>query len=123
MNHPRSIAVVDLGASSGRVAMATWDGVRGRLDEVHRFGNAPVSRDGHLFWDVDRLWDEISCGVRAAAQRAGGPLASIGVEGWGVDYALLDEAGERVPPRYRYRDARTPRALRRPQSLVRRARA
>ncbi|HZW53273.1 MAG TPA: rhamnulokinase family protein [Candidatus Elarobacter sp.] len=122
MNHPRSIAVVDLGASSGRVAMATWDGVRGRLDEVHRFGNAPVSRDGHLFWDVDRLWDEISCGVRAAAQRAGGPLASIGVDGWAVDYALLDESGDRVAPVYCYRDARNPPAMRLAHSLVPRER-
>lgn len=102
-----SIAAIDLGASSGRVALAGWDGARLDVREVRRF-DTPRRTDpatGYQCWDVDEMEQQIRGGLAAAAALA--PLGSIGVDGWGVDYALLDADGERVGPAVCYRDDRT----------------
>jgi rhamnulokinase len=109
----RAVLAIDLGASSGRVVLARWDGTAGTLDEVHRFPNAPVERDGNLFWDIDAIWTQIARGLQAAAARVQGAIDSVGVDGWAVDYALLDAAGERIAPVFCYRDARNAPAMRR----------
>jgi rhamnulokinase len=100
------ILAVDLGASSGRVIHGAWDGRRFALAEVHRFTNAPVLVSGALRWDVLRLWSEITSGIErfAASQQ---PLMSIGVDTWGVDYALLDAHGQLLSNPFCYRDTRT----------------
>ena len=73
-------------------------------EEVHRFANEPVEYGGSLHWDVPRLWFE----VRNALSRLGEvELAGIGVDAWGVDYALLGERGELLQNPYHYRDRRT----------------
>jgi rhamnulokinase len=104
MKGARNIVAVDLGAESGRVILCRWTGEEGTLEEVHRFPNGPHQENGHLVWDVERLWQEILRGLRAAAEKA--QIASIGVDGWGVDYMLLDQNGNRVGHAYCYRDAR-----------------
>ena len=76
----------------------------------HRFPNGPVTVLGHLHWDVLGLWREIKTGLRRYAEvddTADVPLAGIGVDTWGVDFALLDEAGSLLGQPYHYRDART----------------
>jgi rhamnulokinase len=118
----RRVVAIDLGASSGRVALARWDGERGVLEEVHRFENAPVERDGHLHWDVERLWLEIERGLRMAADRADGAIDSVGIDGWAVDYALLDGAGGVTAPVFCYRDRRNGPAMRRALAGLRRER-
>lgn len=107
----KSYLAVDLGASSGRV-MAGWlDGDRRIvLEEVRRFENMPVERDGVLCWDMDGLLSEIAEGLKEgfiAARDAGRPVASIGVDSWAVDFGLVDESGELTGPVVHYRDART----------------
>src|SRR5579864_9129661 len=73
-------------------------------EEIHRFPNEPVVYGGSLHWDAPRLWLE----VRKALARLGeGELAGIGVDAWGVDYALLGENGELLQNPYHYRDRRT----------------
>src|SRR6202030_3394598 len=73
-------------------------------DEVDRFPNEPVEYGGSLHWDAPRLWFE----VRKALARLGEvELAGIGVDAWGVDYALLGERGELLENPYHYRDRRT----------------
>ena len=47
-------------------------------------------------WDLERLWQEILKGLRLASPKAGGRIASVGVDGWGVDYVLLDRTGNRI---------------------------
>jgi rhamnulokinase len=100
-----SFAAVDLGASSGRVMLADVapDGVS--LREVHRFANRPVPVGGALQWDVLSLWAGIVDGLRIAGRA--GPLAGIGVDSWGVDYALLDADGQLLGNPVHYRDRRT----------------
>jgi rhamnulokinase len=98
---------LDLGAESGRAIVATLDGDQLTLNEVHRFGNGPVRLpQGGLHWDVLRLWSEIKAGIAAAIQNGAKP-AGIGLDTWGVDFALLDKNGALLGNPFHYRDART----------------
>jgi rhamnulokinase len=97
----------DLGASNGRVLLAAWDGDRFALDVIHRFPNGPVSVLGRDYWDVLRLWTEIKAGLAQYGAEAAGPPAGIGIDTWGVDYGLLDRAGNLLGNPVHYRDART----------------
>lgn len=101
-----TVAAVDLGASSGRVVVGrfTADGVA--MQEVHRFPNIPVRAGSTLRWDVLSLFNGIIEGLRAAKQRFGG-LDGVGVDGWGVDYGLLDADGELLGNPICYREPRT----------------
>jgi rhamnulokinase len=96
----------DLGAESGRAVLGGLQG--GVLDvrEIHRFVNEPVRQNGSLHWDVLRLWLEIKRGLDAVAV-TGQPIASIGVDAWGCDYALVGERGALLQNPYHYRDKRT----------------
>src|SRR5262245_55872359 len=103
-------AAIDLGAGSGRAFLGrvTTHGLA--LDEVHRFTYAPRFSDGHLRWDVARLFEGLRTGLAATRQAAadlGGRVRSVGVDAWGVDYGLIDAAGELVEEPIAYRDART----------------
>jgi rhamnulokinase len=101
-----TVAAVDLGASSGRVVVGQVGPATLRLSEVHRFANDPVTRADGLHWDAAMLRREVVAGVRHAV-RAAPDLVSVGVDGWGVDYGLLDERGFLVDEPFHYRDART----------------
>jgi rhamnulokinase len=98
------MAAVDLGAQSGRVAVGRLDGGRLELEEVHRFPNEPVNVRGRLQWDVLALYRELLEGLRLAART--GELDSVGVDSWGVDFGLVDAAGQLVANPVHYRDAR-----------------
>jgi rhamnulokinase len=94
----------DFGAESGRAVLAHLQSGILTMEEVHRFANEPVEYGGSLHWDMARLWFE----VRNALARLGAmELAGIGVDAWGVDYALLGERGELLQNPYHYRDRRT----------------
>jgi rhamnulokinase len=100
---------VDLGASSGRVILGAWDGEHLRLQELHRFANGPVEKDGALRWDFEGLLQEVKKGLALGVQKArehGGEAASVGVDSWGVDYGLLDAEGRLLEAPYHYRDQR-----------------
>lgn len=102
----RNIAAVDLGAESGRVILARFDGQNLELEEVHRFPNQPVMVRGHRFWNIASLWNEVLAGLRRARQLAG-TLDSVGVDTWGVDYGLVDAHGFLLGLPFQYRDQRT----------------
>lgn len=105
-------AAVDLGAESGRVMLCRWDGRKGEVEEVHRFPNQVRQQEGSLFWDLDSLWKEILEGLRKVSEAAGG-FDSVGIDGWAVDYVLLDRSGAALGPAYCYRDPRNhPQMLR-----------
>jgi rhamnulokinase len=108
-------AAIDLGATSGRVIFSAWSKNRLRLDEVHRFSNTFRSLGAHDYWDVAGLWAEVRTGLlkAVAALPRGARLASVGVDTWGVDYALVNDAGRLVFPVHAYRDARTQPGLQR----------
>src|SRR5262245_30288560 len=106
MADTRAVAAVDFGATSIRVCRVELGDGAPRLQVVHRVEHAPRRDvDGHLRWDWSYLVAETERGLALAA--AGGALASIGVDTWGVDYGLLDGRGEMIEPPYSYRDERT----------------
>jgi rhamnulokinase len=102
-----NFAAVDLGAESGRVMLVRFDGNRLALEEAHRFPNVPVQVAGTLHWDILRIWSEIKLGLGLCGRLAGGPLASIGVATWAVDFGLLGSDGALLGNPVHYRDART----------------
>jgi rhamnulokinase len=97
---------IDLGASSGRAVLGSFDGGRLTLRELHRFPNGPVELPTGLHWDVPRLFDEVKRSLSYAA-RADAQIAGIGIDTWGVDYGLLSASGALLSPPYHYRDQRT----------------
>ena len=100
-----AVAAVDLGASGGRVMAGQVSDSGISLDEVHRFPNVPVTAGGTLYWDILRLYADVQQGLQAAAHEF--PLASAGIDSWGVDYGLIDSAGALLGNPVHYRDART----------------
>ena len=101
-----SYMAIDLGAESGRAMLATLQGDKLTLNEVHRFGNGPVRLPDGLHWDVLHLWGEIKAEI-AAAVKSGARLDGIGLDTWGVDFALLDKTGALLGNPFHYRDSRT----------------
>ncbi len=101
-----TIAAIDLGAESGRVIVATFADGKVELDLINRFTHMPLTADGGLRWDIAALQRHIIDGLTQARIRHG-DIAAIGVDTWGVDYALIDAAGELVEAPYCYRDKRT----------------
>ena len=94
----------DFGAESGRAVLGHVHSGVITTEEVHRFANEPVEYGGSLHWDVARLWLEVR---KAFSRLEEVELAGVGVDTWGVDYALLGERGELLQNPYHYRDART----------------
>jgi rhamnulokinase len=94
----------DLGAESGRAIAARFDAGLLEIQEIHRFPNEPVRQHGALQWDVLRLWHEM---LRSFERLPTTSLASLGVDTWGCDYALLGEQGTLLQNPYHYRDSRT----------------
>ncbi len=108
-------AAVDFGATSGRVILGSWSKNKLTLNEVHRFPNTFRTLASHDYWDLGTLWHEAQTGLRkaVAALPRGAKLASVGVDVWGVDFALVNDAGRLVFPVHAYRDARSQPGLKR----------
>jgi rhamnulokinase len=107
MNSTSNFLAADLGASSGRVFVGCWNGSSFELRELHRFVNGPVNILGSLHWDILRLWTDLKEGFCGYAREFQASPAGIGIDAWGVDFAMLDAAGHLVGNPYHYRDART----------------
>ncbi len=101
----KNYLAVDIGASSGRAIIGNVKDGKIVLEEVFRFENSQVRLNGHDCWDIDRLVESVKAGIDAAIAK--GPVESIGIDTWGVDFVLLDEKGERCSDAVAYRDERT----------------
>ena len=97
-----AFAAVDLGASSGRVMVGRVEPGSLSLTPVHRFANQPLRAGGTLHWNIMTLFQGVLDGLRAA-----GPVRSIGIDSWAVDYGLIDAAGQLLGNPVHYRDSRT----------------
>nr|WP_196061741.1 MULTISPECIES: rhamnulokinase [unclassified Serratia (in: enterobacteria)] len=104
----RNTVAIDLGASSGRVMLASYQPQQQQLQlrEVSRFTNRLQHRAGQDCWDLDALEGNIRQAL-LQLDAEGIHLDSIGIDTWGVDFVLLDAQGERVGQAVSYRDART----------------
>lgn len=106
MSSAKFIAL-DLGAESGRAMLASFDGERLTLQEGHRFPNVPVRTLERLHWDALRLFDDIKRGIANLAHAHKDEIAGIGLDTWGVDFALLGRDDELLGNPIHYRDGQT----------------
>jgi rhamnulokinase len=102
---------IDLGAESGRAIACHFDAERISIQELARFANTPRRVAGTLRWDAASLIANVEHAVRAALLAYPGTLSSIAVDTWGVDYGLVDAAGQLLEDPVHYRDERTHGAL------------
>ncbi len=96
----------DLGAESGRAMLGTISPEGLVLEELHRFQNTPVRLPTGLYWDTLRLFHEIQQGLAVAGRERRLALAGVGIDTWGVDFALLGRDGALADNPRHYRDAR-----------------
>ena len=98
------VLAFDFGASSGRAIIGTFENGKISLEEIHRFDNGPVLMNGGFYWDLPKLFHEVKQGL-IKAEKYG--YESIGIDTWGVDYALITLDGLLLGNPYNYRDERT----------------
>ncbi|MEG0126760.1 MAG: FGGY family carbohydrate kinase, partial [Clostridia bacterium] len=97
---------IDLGASGGRHMLGSVQEGKLVLEEVYRFSNGMIEKNGHLCWNTEELFVHILAGMKACAALGKLP-SSVGVDTWGVDFVLLDKQGKRIGDCVAYRDQRT----------------
>ena len=97
---------VDLGATSGRTIVGTLSDDGLTLREITRFQNPIITLRGHCYWDIYALYREIIEGLTAVAHE-GIAIRSIGIDTWGVDFALIGADGDLLRNPYSYRDPHT----------------
>ena len=97
---------VDIGASGGRHILGSVVNGKVVTEEIYRFPNGAVKKDGRLIWESDRLFREIKEGMKKCAAIGKVPV-SMGIDCFGVDFALLDKEGNLIGDTVSYRDART----------------
>lgn len=98
---------IDLGASSGRGIVGSYDGDKLTLEENHRFPSDPLTVAGTFSWDILRIFYEIKQSLGKCALSSDRDIATIGIDTWGVDYGLLDKHGKLLKNPAHYRDTRT----------------
>ena len=108
---------IDIGASSGRHILSHIEDGKLKLEEVYRFENGMDEKDGHLVWDYRKLFKNIVDGLKEC-KKIGKIPVSVGIDTWGVDYALLDENDEVIGDVYAYRDSRTEEPIKKVHSIV-----
>lgn len=102
----KNFFAVDLGATSGRTILATYDGVRVEMKEITRFANPMIPLGGHLYWDIAGLYNEVLRGLREIADK-GIKIDSIGIDTWGCDFAFFGSDGQLLGMPHCYRDQHT----------------
>jgi len=107
MLQARNYLAIDLGAESGRTIVGSLSGGKLTLSETHRFVNGPVRINDGVHWDVLRLWSDIKIGISISSTKFNNNLESLGLDTWGVDFALLDKKKSLLSNPFHYRDART----------------
>jgi rhamnulokinase len=107
MNRKKRFLAFDLGASSGRGIIGTLESGKLRIEELHRFSNGPTTILGRMYWDVLRLFGEMTDALCLYVRQYGKELSGIGFDTWGVDFGLLAKDGTLLGNPYHYRDSRT----------------
>ncbi|MCR5276216.1 MAG: rhamnulokinase [Bacteroidales bacterium] len=106
----KNYLAVDLGATSGRTIVATYDGSKVEMRELTRFKNPMIPLGGHLFWDLPALYNEIVGALKKVADEQI-PIESVGIDTWGCDFAFFGADGQLLGLPYCYRDPHTEGAI------------
>lgn len=116
MSGSGTVAAVDLGATSGRVILGDVGPNELRMQQLARFPNTPVTTPDGLHWNIGELYRSALGGLTTAFRREP-KLASIGIDSWAVDYALLHE-GRMLAEPFHYRDSRTAAGVKATHAIV-----
>ncbi len=107
---------IDIGSTSGRHMVGWLEDGEIRQDEVYRFANGTINEDGHMMWDLNRLFNEVLNGIRTAFSKYP-RIESLSVDTWGADYVLMKDDQE-ILPSYCYRDDRTVLAMEKVHEII-----
>lgn len=94
---------VDIGASSGRHILCHIENQRLVLEEIYRFSNNVISRNGHYCWNIEYLCESVLNGIKKCVKLNKIPR-TMGIDTWAVDYVLLDKDNHQLTDAYSYRD-------------------
>ena len=108
---------IDIGASSGRHILSSVQSGKLVLEEVYRFENGMTQKDGHLVWEYEKLFSNIIAGLKECKKLGKIPV-SVGIDTWGVDYALIDADGKVIGDVYAYRDGRTEEPIKKVHEII-----
>ena len=108
---------IDIGASSGRHILSSVQNGKLVLEEVYRFENGMTQKDGHLVWEYEKLFSNIIEGLKECKKLGKIPV-SVGIDTWGVDYALIDANGKVIGDVYAYRDGRTEEPIKKVHEII-----
>jgi rhamnulokinase len=97
---------IDLGATSGRVILATTSQGTIQMEEIHRFPDTIIQMQGHFYWDLPAIYQSVLKGLSIVAER-GIAIEAIGIDTWGVDFACFGKDGAMLRLPYCYRDPHT----------------
>jgi len=97
---------IDIGASSGRHILGKLENGKLEFKELYRFENGAKKVGDKLVWDFDSLFSNVIAGIKKCKENGVIPY-SVGIDTWGVDYALLDEENRMIGEVFSYRDSRT----------------
>ncbi|HKL79798.1 MAG TPA: rhamnulokinase family protein, partial [Mobilitalea sp.] len=103
---PKYYLAIDIGASGGRHILGSIAEGKIQIEEIYRFENGLEKKNGHLCWNLVKLFDEIKYGLQECRRRDKIP-SSMGIDTWGVDFVLLDGEAEILGDTIGYRDHRT----------------
>lgn len=107
MTVSKKVLACDLGASSGRAILGSFDGKKLDLEVLHKFNNGGTYLNDDFHWDTLKQFNEIKKGIKKAVKKTANGLDSVGIDTWGVDYGLLDKNGTLMSVPFHYRDDRT----------------
>lgn len=102
----KSFLAFDLGATSGRSILGTIENGRLQMKELTRFPNQMLQIGDHFHWNIYSLFEHLKAGL-VAAKNEGVEITSIGIDTWGVDFALIAKDGSILGAPYAYRDPHT----------------
>lgn len=108
---------IDIGASSGRHILGWMENDKLCIEEIYRFENYLLNEGGSLVWDIDNLVHQVKEGIKKCKEIGKIP-ATVAIDTWGVDYALLDENKNLLKPVFGYRDSRTDEAIKKVEEII-----
>ncbi len=113
----RYFLAIDIGASSGRHILGSVNNGKLVLEEVYRFSNGAIQKEDKLVWDIEGLYNSIIAGLKKCKELGKIPL-TVGIDTWGVDYALLDENDSLIGEVFSYRDERTLKSISEVEKII-----
>lgn len=100
---------VDLGATSGRTILATFDGKKVNMEEIARYNYPMMPLGKHQYWNLPLIYEHILNSMKKCSEilPEGARLKSIGIDSWGCDVAYFYKDGSLAGLPYCYRDPHT----------------